>query len=102
MAISEAVSPSISDAASPFAGDGASTSEEAATSTSGKKTAGRWVAALLTLGLVGALGYTQWWVPREQARTAQVKYEICLEEVKTYLGKPSYDSRLAQCTNFVS
>ena len=95
MAISEALSPSASDAAS--------TSEGAAASSSGRKTAALLVATLFTLGSVGALGYTQWWIPREQAQQrAQVTYEHCLEEVKVYLGKHSYPGRLAQCTQFLN
>lgn len=103
MAISEAVSPSIGEAVSPSANDAASTSGDAATSSSGRRTTALWVATLLTLASVGALGYTQWWVPREQAQQqmAQVNYEHCLEEVKVYLGKDSYTGRLAQCTKFL-
>lgn len=89
MTISEAASRYVSDVATP---------EEAAPSTSGKKTAALVLAMLLTLGVAGVLGYTQWWVPREQAQqTAQLKYEQCLQEVKAYRGKKSYKGRLAQC-----
>lgn len=104
MAISEAVPRSISEAASPSGSIAASTSGDAAASSSGRNSAALLVATLLTLGTVGAVGYTQWWVPREQAQQqmAQVKYEHCLEEVKVYLGKPSYQGRLSQCTNFLS
>ena len=104
MAISEAVSRSISEAASPTPSDAVSTSGGAAAPSSGGKTAALWVATLLTLGSVGALGYTQWWIPREHAQQqmAQVKYEHCLEEVKVYLGKPSYTGRLTQCVNFLN
>lgn len=94
MAISEVVSPSASDAAS--------ASEDAAAPPSGRKTAALLVATVFTLGSVGALGYTQWWVPREEAQQrAQVTYEHCLDEVKVYLGKHSYAGRLAQCTQFL-
>ena len=62
MAISEAVAPSASDAAP--------TSEDAAAPPSGRRTTALLVATLFTLGSVGALGYTQWWIPREQAQQA--------------------------------
>lgn len=89
MTISEAPSRYVSDVATP---------EEAEPTTSGKKTAALLLAMLLTLGVAGALGYTQWWVPREQAQqAAQLKYEQCLQEVKVYRGKKSYKGRLAQC-----
>ena len=72
--------------------------EDAAAPSSGKKGTAILVAMLLALGAAGALGYTQWWVPREQAQqTAQVKYEQCLREVKAYRGKHSYKARVAQC-----
>ena len=95
MAISEAVSTS--------AGDAATTSEGAAATSSGRKAA-IWVATLLTLALVAGLGYTQWWVPRQEAQRVahKVQYEHCLDDVKVYLGKHSYKSRLAQCKNFLS
>ena len=103
MAISEAVSRSISEAVAPAAGDAAFPSGGAEASTSGRKTAAFWVATVLTLGLVGALGYTQWWIPREQAQqVAKVKHQHCLQEVKVYLGKRSYASRLAQCNKFLN
>ena len=91
MTITEAASRSVSDAeAMPG---------EAAASPSGKKTTALLVATLLTLGAAGALGYTQWWIPRVQAeQTAQLKYEQCLQEVKVYRHKHSYKGRLAQCT----
>ena len=59
---------------------------------------------LLTLGVAAPLVYTQWWVPREQAQQqiAQLKHELCLEEVKVYLGKPSHAGRLAQCTELLN
>ena len=89
MTISEAAYRSASDVATP--GD----AEE---SSSGRKTAALLLATLLTLGVAGALGYTQWWLPREQAeQAAQLKYEQCLQEVKVYRGKKSYKGRLAQC-----
>ena len=95
MAIYEAVSLSTSDAAS--------TSEGVAAAPSGRKTAALFVATLFILGSVGALGYTQWWIPREKTQQmAQVTYEHCLEEVKVYLGKHSYTGRLAQCTQFLN
>ena len=104
MAITEAVSRSISEAVSPYANDAASASEgDAASSSAVRKTAALWVATLLTLGLVGVLGYTQWWIPREQAQQrAQVEHEHCLQEVKVYLGKRSYKARLDQCNKFLT
>jgi hypothetical protein len=49
------------------------------------------------------VGYTQWWLPREQAQqVAQLQHEHCLVEVKAYLGKHSYKARLAQCNAFVN
>lgn len=102
MSVSEAVSRPISGVMSPSASDSASTSEDAPAAPSAGKTAALWVATLVMLGLLGALGYTKWWVPREQAQQiAQVKYEHCLEEVKVYVGKKSYPGRLAQCSSFL-
>jgi hypothetical protein len=101
MTVSEAVSRSISEAASPYANDAAPESGAPAAS-SGSKGAAFLVAMLLTVGAAGLLGYTQWWVPREQAQqTAQVKYEHCLTEVQVYRGKHSYKARLAQCSRFL-
>lgn len=104
MSISEAVSRPISEAASPSPGDAASTSGDVAAHPSGRKTAPLLMATLLTLASVGALGYTQWWVPREQAQqqTAQANYEHCLDEVKVYVGQPSHPARLAQCTELLN
>lgn len=103
MAVSEALSRPISEAVSPSASDAASTPDGAAPSTSGRKTAALLLTTLLTLGAAGALGYTQWWVPREEAQqAAKVKYAHCLEEVKVYRGKHSYKGRLAQCNKFLS
>jgi predicted negative regulator of RcsB-dependent stress response len=92
MTVSEAATRLFSDAA-------VATPEEApASSSSGKKAAAVLVAMLLTLGAAGALGYTQWWIPRQEAQqTAQLKYEQCLREVKAYRHKHSYKARLAQC-----
>lgn len=102
MAISEVVSRPFSEAVSPSADDTASTSEDAAAPSSGKKTTAFLVATLLTLGSVGVLGYTQWWMPREEAQqVAKVKYAQCLEDVKVYKGKKSYKGRLAQCSKFL-
>jgi hypothetical protein len=103
MAFSEVVSRPFGEAvSSPSASDTASTPADAAPS-SGKKTTAFLVATLLTLGSVGVLGYTQWWIPREEAQQiAKVKYAQCLEEVKVYKGKKSYKGRLAQCSKFVS
>ena len=101
MAISEAVAPSTSDAAPTFDGAAAPPSEGAAALPSGKKTAALFMATLVLLGSVGALGYTQWWIPREEAKRAQVTYEHCLDEVEVYVGTHSYASRLAQCTQFL-
>src|SRR5207342_3449424 len=79
--------------------DAASASEgDAASSSSMRKAAALWVATLLTLGLVGVLGYTQWWIPREQAQQrAQVEHEHCLQEMKVYSGKRNDKARLDQC-----
>ena len=56
------------------------------------------LATVLLLGAVAAWGYTQWWVPRQEAQqAAQVKYELCLDEVKAYVGQPSHADRVAQC-----
>ena len=102
MAFSEVVSRPFSEAVSPSVDDTAATSADAAPS-SGKKTTAFLVATLLTLGSVGVLGYTQWWIPREEAQQiAKVKYAQCLEDVKVYKGKKSYKGRLAQCSKFLS
>jgi predicted negative regulator of RcsB-dependent stress response len=94
-AISEAASPSLSEAPATVDGEAAPPA--------GKRTTALLLATLLMLGVAGVLGYTQWWVPREQAQqVAQVKYERCKEEVKAYLGKDSYADRLSQCTKFLS
>ncbi|HET7822689.1 MAG TPA: hypothetical protein VFL10_14295 [Ornithinibacter sp.] len=93
MTVSEAATRLFSDAA-------VATREEAPSSpsSSGKKAAAVLMAMLLTLGVAGALGYTQWWIPRQEAQqTAQLKYEQCLREVKAYRHKHSYKARLAQC-----
>ncbi len=56
------------------------------------------LAAVLILGAVAAWGYTQWWVPRQEAQqAAQVKYQLCLDEVTAYVGQPSYAGRVSQC-----
>ncbi len=103
MSISEAVTRPISEAASPSATDAAPASGSDAASSSSRQSAALLVATLFTLGSVGALGYTQWWAPREQAQqTAQVNYYHCLDEVKVYRGSHSYTGRLAQCTEFLS
>lgn len=103
MAISEVVSSSFGEAVSPSTGDTASNEADGAAPGSGSKTTAFLLATLLTLGSVGLLGYTQWWVPREEARqVAKVKYERCLEEVKVYKGKKSYKGRLAQCSTFLA
>lgn len=69
-----------------------------AASSSGKKGAALLVATVLTLGATGALGYTQWWAPRQEAQqVAQAKYQTCLDEVKVYEGTDSYQSRVDQC-----
>jgi hypothetical protein len=102
MAVTEAVSRSMGEAVFPSDNDAAPASGDAASS-SGGKGAAFLLATLLTLGSVGVLGYTQWWVPREQAQeVAKVKYEHCLVEVKVYRGKHSYANRLAQCTKFLN
>lgn len=103
MAISEAISRSISEAVSP-AGEAAPASEGAPASSSATgKAPAVLLATLLTLGSVGVLGYTQWWIPREEAQQiAKVQYEHCLGEVKAYKGKHSYQARLAQCTKFLN
>ena len=90
MALSEAVS-------RPFT-DVSATPEDAEATSGGKKTAAVLLATVLTLGATGALGYTQWWIPREQAQqAAQLRYEQCLQDVKVYRKKHSYKARLAQC-----
>lgn len=92
----------ISETASPSLGEAPTTEGEAAPP-SRMRTTALLLATLLVLGIAGVLGYTQWWVPREQAQQlAQVKYERCKEEVKAYLGKDSYADRLSQCTKFLS
>ena len=102
MTVSEAVSRSIGEAVSPYANEAAPASGETAAA-SGSKGAAFLLAMLLTVCAAGVLGYTQWWVPREQAQqTAQVKYEHCLTEVSVYRGKHSYKARLAQCTKFLN
>jgi hypothetical protein len=102
MTISEAMSRPISEATSPSVGDAGSASETGAAS-SGRKGTAFLVATLLMLGCAGVLGYTQWWVPREQAQqNAKVAYEHCLKEVKVYKGKHSYKDRLAQCAKFLN
>ena len=101
MAISEAVTHSLSEGVSSTSGavPGRGGAEA---SPSGAGTAALLVAVLLALGLAVAVGYTQWWVPREQAQqVAQLQHEHCLVEVKAYLGKHSYKARLAQCNAFV-
>jgi len=98
----EALSRPITAAAPDSAGSAASASGGAATSSAGKSTAMA-LATLLALASGGALGYTQWWLPRQEAQqVAQVKYEHCLKEVKVYRGKHSYEDRLAQCTKFLN
>ena len=67
MSISEAVSRPFSEAASPSANEQPASGSAEATSSSGQSAA-LLVATLFTLGCVGALGYTQWWAPREQAQ----------------------------------
>ena len=102
MSVSQAMSRPISEAASPPSRDGGSAAGVATTS-SGMKSAALFMATLVLLGCVGVLGYTQWWIPREQAQqAAKVKYEHCLKEVKVYKGKHSYQDRLAQCTKFLN
>ena len=101
MAVTEAVSRSLGEAISPSDNGAAPAPGGAAVSTGGKSTA-LLLAMLLTLASVGVLGYTQWWVPREQAQQiAKVNYEHCLVDVKVYRGKHSYADRLAQCTKFL-
>ena len=101
MSVSTAVPNTINEAASTYAGDAAPASPGAATS-SGTKAVGMFVAMMLVLGSFALIGYTQWWVPREQAQQrAQVEYGHCLQDVKVYKGKKSYKSRLAQCDRFV-
>jgi predicted negative regulator of RcsB-dependent stress response len=102
MAISEVVSRSFGEAVSPSPDDTAATEADGAAPTSGSKTTAFLLATLLTLASVGLLGYTQWWVPREEAQqVAKVNYQRCLEEVKVYKGKKSYKGRLAQCSKFL-
>lgn len=102
MAISEVVSRPFGEAVSPTADDTASDDAKGAAPAGGSKTTAFLLATLLTLGSVGILGYTQWWVPRVEAQqVAKVKYQHCLEEVKVYKGKKSYKGRLAQCSKFL-
>lgn len=103
MAISEAIARSVVEAAPPTTGDATATTDGAAAKPTGARTTALLLATLLSLGSVAAWGYTQWWVPREQAQqSAQVSYERCLEEVKVYVGKRNYPDRLAQCTSFAT
>ena len=95
MAITEVMTPSASDAASTSEGAAAAPPSES-------KTTAFLLAMLLVLVAAGALGYTQWWIPREEAKRAQVTYEHCVEEVQVYLGKHSYAGRLTQCTQFLN
>jgi hypothetical protein len=102
MSVSTALSRVIDEAAAPPARDDASASAADKTS-SGNKSLAFLVAMLLVLGSAAALGYTQWWVPREQAlERAQVEHANCLQDVKVYKGKKSYKSRLAQCDKFIA
>jgi len=92
MAITEAAFRAVSEPAAPPA--------DAEATSSGSKAVALVVAIVLALGAAAALGYTQWWVPREQAQqTAQLKYEQCLQEVKVYRGKHGYKARVAQCNS---
>ena len=104
MSVSEALSRSFGEAAPPTATEAAATSTDASAAPSGRKIAPLLFATLLTLGVAAPVVYTQWWVPREQAQQqiAQLKHELCLEEVKVYLGKPSHAGRLAQCTELLN
>ena len=78
--------------------EAASPSGTKAASSSGRKGAALLVATVLTLGSVGAWGYTQWWAPQQEAQqAAEAKYQTCLDEVKVYLGTDSYQSRADQC-----
>jgi ferric-dicitrate binding protein FerR (iron transport regulator) len=104
MSVSEALSRSFGEAAPPTATEAEAPTDNASAAPSGRKTAPLLLATLLTLGVAAPLVYTQWWVPREQAQQqiAQLKHELCLEEVKVYLGKPSHAGRLAQCTELLN
>jgi predicted negative regulator of RcsB-dependent stress response len=94
-AISEVATPSVSEVAPESAAE--------APPRSARRSAALVLATMLLLGCSVVLGYTQWWVPREQARqVAQVKYDRCLEDVKVYRGKASYPDRLAQCQKFLA
>jgi len=101
MAISEAVSPSIGAQLWTPGADPASTSDDPASSSSWRQTAGLWVATVLALALVAAWGYLAWWVPLQHAETAQASYQHCLDEVAAYQGKHTYADRLAQCSRFL-
>lgn len=91
-AATEAVSAPGSEAAPPSDGKAASPSRT-------KKVA-ILVATVLTLGSVGGLGYTQWWVPQQEAQeVARVAYDRCVDEVKAYEGTASYTDRLSQCAD---
>ena len=104
MSVSEALSRSFGEAATSTATEAEASSDSASVAPSGRKTAPLLLATLLTLGVAAPLVYTQWWVPREQAQQqiAQLQHELCLEEVKVYLGKPSHAGRLAQCTELLN
>ncbi len=71
---------------------------------SARKGAAIVVATVLTLGSAGAWGYTQWWVPGQQAQqVAQEKLDRCLDEVQAYMGTDGYAARVSQCeTNAAS
>ena len=90
MTSSVAEAPTSVEAPSPTSSEGASRS--------GRRRLALLVATVLTLGSVGGWGYTQWWVPQQQAeQAAQVKYDRCLDEVKVYEGTASYPGRVSQC-----
>jgi predicted negative regulator of RcsB-dependent stress response len=89
MSSSVATAPVGSEALSPAGDDAASPSNAGV------------LVLLIIVVLLGAAclwGYTQWWVPRQEAQQlARVQYGRCLDEVRAYKGKASYDQRVAQC-----
>src|SRR5690349_4360573 len=102
MPVSDTLTRVLDEAASPTKGDPASTAAGKPAS-SGVKALAIFVVTLLVLGSAAFMGYTQWWVPREQAQQrAQVEHQHCLQDVKVYKHKKSYKSRLAQCDRFVN
>jgi hypothetical protein len=100
MTSSVAVSPALPEAASAPGSEAASPSGGKAAPRSGARKVAVLVATVLTLGSVGGVGYTQWWVPKQEAQeVARVAYDRCVDEVKAYEGTASYTDRLNQCAD---